>query len=81
LNLDRVMSDILDGEVTDTEDRGKLGAAEGGSTCSSLILVKRKGERLARKGLLDACANGRHASRSSDELDGIKLVRGQSRIS
>lgn len=71
--VDGVVHDVVDGEVTNTEDRGKGGAAESAATGNSLVLVEGEGQVLAEE-LADGVFDGGHTSAATNHLDEVNVL-------
>lgn len=71
--VDGVVDDVVNGKVTDTEHWGESGAAEGGTTGNSLILVKREGQGLAEE-LADGLLDGGNTSAATDHLNVVDVL-------
>jgi hypothetical protein len=74
--VDRVVHDVVDGEVPDTENGGQSGAAESATTGNSLVLVESERQALAeelRNGVLD----GGDTSAATNHLNLINVVNSE----
>ncbi len=74
--VDGVVDDVVNGKVTDTEHWGENGAAEGGTTGNSLILVKREGQGLAEE-LADGLLDGGNTSAATDHLNVVNVLNSE----
>lgn len=72
--LDRVVDDVLDAEVADTEDRRKDGAAESATTGNSLVGVEGVGEGLALEKVANGPLEGGNTRSATDKLNGVDVL-------
>lgn len=71
--VDGVVYNVVDGEVTDTEDRGKGSTAESTATGDGLVLVKGEGQILAEE-LANGVLDGGHTSAATDHLNEVNVL-------
>lgn len=71
--FDGVVDDIVNGEVTHTEDGGEDGTAESTAASNGLILVKGEREGLAEE-LGDGVLDGGHTGAATNHLDEVNVL-------
>lgn len=67
----------MNGELSNTEDRGERSASEGGTTCNSLVLVEGETKGLSAEESLDSLLDSGDTGGTSNKLDGVDLVDGK----
>jgi hypothetical protein len=72
--VDGVVDDVVNSEVTDTENGGEGSAAEGATAGNSLILVQGEGEGLAEV-LGESILDGGNTSAATDHLNLVNILR------
>jgi len=71
--IDRVVHNVVNREVTDTEDRGQGSAGESATTGNGLILVEGEGQALAEE-LADSLLDGGDTSAATNHLNVVNVL-------
>lgn len=71
--VDGVVDNVVNGEVTDTENRGKGSAAESTATGDGLVLVEGEGQILAEE-LADGVLDSGHTGAATDHLNEVNIL-------
>ena len=79
-HLDGILGDIPDMELAHAEGGTEEGAGEGGTASDGFVLVEGSEERFATQGSLYARTDGGDTGTTTDELDGVDLVDGETRL-